>query len=130
LFDNRALFAHLQAAMLIHPPNPLHDTMGRPRAFDRESHDRFQALLERHGDRAQLDAKREVMEAVRCGHRRPGTSGQWTRYQRLAARVALRQPAALEPRGDSPALQAWQQFLDRAEAVTSHATVSARSRGD
>jgi hypothetical protein len=91
------------------PPSAIHDAHGRRQPFDPARHASFQALLAVHGDPACLEAKRQTLAAVRAG-RAPFDTPSYSRAQRLARRVALRQLA--ETDGPSPALAQWRAAFD------------------
>jgi hypothetical protein len=69
----------------------------------------FDALLASYGDPSCLQAKRETLAAVRAGAP-PRDIAAYTRAQRLARRVALRQLARTE--GPGAALTAWREAFD------------------
>jgi hypothetical protein len=73
-------------------------------------HQRFQALFSAYGDPGCIDAKRETAAAVRSG-KAPFDVPSYSRAQRLARRVALRQLAQSE--GPSPCLSAWREAFDQ-----------------
>ncbi len=86
------------------------DLLGRQIPFDRMRYDRFQGLLRRYGDTAQVAAKCEIIRAVLGGEppspdplAQPGAT-------RRAASLALRQLASLN--ADPVLLQRWRKCLD------------------
>jgi len=91
------------------PASAIRDMHGARQQFDRGRHEAFQRLLADYGDASCLNAKRETTEAVRSG-RPPREEPSYTRSQRLARRVALRQIAHID--GPSPALAAWKNAFD------------------
>jgi len=93
----------------IFPASAIHDTHGRWWPFDAAKHEAFQALLLAYGDPACLKAKSETVGAVRAA-RPPLDAPSYSRAQRLARRVALRQLAQTD--GPSPALAKWQKVFD------------------
>lgn len=93
------------------PASAIHDAHGTRRQFDMERHEAFQRLLARHGDPLCMTAKRETIAAVLSG-KPPFDDASYTRAQRLARRVALRQMA--QTNGPSRALSAWQSAFDSA----------------
>jgi hypothetical protein len=95
----------------IFPASAIHDEHGRRRPFDAAKHQAFQSLLAEYGDPLCLKAKRDTMDAVRES-RPPRDDPSYTRAQRLARRVALRQAAQIS--GPSRALAAWQAAFDAA----------------
>lgn len=93
----------------IFPASAIHDTHGRRRPFDAAKHETFQALLLALGDLACIKAKSETVGAVRAA-RPPLDAPSYSRAQRLARRVALRQLAQTD--GPSPVLAEWQKVFD------------------
>ena len=86
-----------------------HDTRA---AFNSHNHARFQTILEQFGDADCLHAKRETVAAVKAGEP-PVDRAAYSRKQRLARRVALRQLRQLEQH--SPVLDDWIRKFDRHE---------------
>jgi hypothetical protein len=95
----------------LYPPHPLHDQHGRPRPFRSDAHTAFQALLDRHGDPASVDLKRQVVEAVSAGRAPAALQLPDDRAARAVIRVALRQLQAISAVSD--ALPAWIAAWDR-----------------
>ena len=93
----------------IFPASAIRDDHGRRRRFDRARHEAFQRLLLEYGDPACVEAKSETVRAVRAAMP-PRDPPEYSRAQRLARRVALRQLAQID--GASPALEAWRQMFD------------------
>lgn len=93
------------------PPNAIRDAHGRRQRFDIAKHESFQRLLAEHGDPLCMKAKSDTIAAIRAG-RPPFDEPSYTRAQRLARRVALRQIAQTD--GPSQALAAWQKVFDPA----------------
>jgi hypothetical protein len=93
----------------IFPPNAIRDEHGAPRPFDAARHESFQKLLSAYGYPGCMDAKRETAEGVRSG-KPPFDVPTYSRAQRLARRVALRQLAHTD--GPSPCLDAWRKEFD------------------
>ncbi len=98
--------------MHLYPAHPLKCTAGRPRDFDRASHDAFQALLDRFGPPQIIDVKRQATTAMRNAVAPESFSMPAAREQRTALRVWLRQMSALEP--DDPVVAKWRQAFDNA----------------
>jgi hypothetical protein len=73
--------------------------------------ERFQPLFSAYGDPRCIDAKRDTAAAVRSG-KTPFDVPSYSRAQRLARRVALRQLAQSD--GTSPCLDAWREAFDQA----------------
>lgn len=94
----------------IFPASSIHNAHGRRRPFNAAKHEAFQKLLLAYGDPACLEAKSETVGAVRAA-KPPLDAPTYSRAQRLARRVALRQLAQTD--GPSPALAAWQERFDR-----------------
>jgi hypothetical protein len=94
----------------IFPPNAIRDPHGARWPFDAARHDGFQRLLQAYGDPGCVAAKRETIAAVR-GAETPRDVPGYSRAQRSARRVALRQLAQTD--GRSPSLEAWQKAFDR-----------------
>ena len=93
------------------PASAIRDIHGGRQPFDIARHGAFQQLLADYGDANCLKAKRETMAAIRAG-RTPRDEPSYTRAQRLARRVAIRQFSHTD--GTSPALAAWQELFDPA----------------
>jgi hypothetical protein len=93
------------------PTNAIHNFHGRRQQFDIAKHEAFQTVLAEHGDALCMKAKLETIAAVRAG-RPPLDESSYTRPQRLARRVALRQMAQID--GPSRALAAWRNAFDSA----------------
>jgi uncharacterized protein DUF6925 len=93
----------------IFPASAILDAHGGRREFDLAKHEAFQALLAHYGDPLYLRAKRETVAAIGAG-KPPLDEPSYTRAQRLARRVALRQLAQVS--GPSQALSAWREAFD------------------
>lgn len=93
------------------PAATIRNPHGERQQFDISKHEAFQAVLAEHGDSLCVKAKFETIAAVRAG-RPPLDEPSYTRPQRLARRVALRQLAQID--GPSRALAAWQDAFDAA----------------
>ena len=93
----------------IFPASAIHDEHGKRAPFDASRHRSFQALYALYGDPACREAKAHTIASVRAAHP-PREDASYTRAQRLARRVALRQLAQTE--GCSAALMAWQERFD------------------
>lgn len=94
----------------IFPASAIHDAHGkRAPFFDAGRHGIFQSLLEAYGDRACAQAKTDTFTSVRAAAA-PRDVSSYSRAQRLARRVALRQLAQTD--GPSPALTAWREMFD------------------
>ena len=89
----------------VYPAHPLRDQLGRKRAFRREHHAAFQALLERYGVPQLWALKQQVVEAATAGRGPDTVSLPRDRFARATVRVALRQLTAAEP--SSLALTEW-----------------------
>lgn len=100
---------HLLPCAEMFPASAVQDAHGRRQRFDIAKHEAFQALLGEHGDPLCRKAKRETVAAVRGG-RPPFDDSSYTRAQRLARRVALRQLAQTD--GQSQTLSAWREAFD------------------
>jgi hypothetical protein len=94
----------------IFPGSAIHDGHGKRVPFDNTRFESFQALLAVHGDPACSRAKSETIAAIRTSQP-PRDVPTYSRAQRLARRVALRQLAQTD--GPSPALTAWRESFDR-----------------
>jgi len=93
------------------PPSAIRDMHGSRKPFDIARHHAFQQILADYGDANCLKAKRETIAAIRAGHA-PRDEPSYTRAQRLARRVAIRQCSQTD--GTSRALAAWQELFDLA----------------
>lgn len=98
----------------IFPSSSIHDAHGRRKPFDAAKHSTFQALLDKYGDRECVSAKIETCAAVRAGQA-PTEVITYTRAQRLARRVALRQ--LLYTDGPSHTLSMWREKFDSDKQV-------------
>ncbi len=94
----------------LHPASPVTDGMGERRAFEREAHEVFQALLAHHGPAAYVAEKTRIMDAALGGAAPDAFPPPETRLGRAAARIALRQ--LRETHGQSPALDRWLAHFD------------------
>ncbi len=94
----------------IFPPNAIHDEHGKRTAFDAGRYETFQYLFAVFGDPACSKAKADTFACVRAALP-PQNDPSYSRAQRLARRVALRQLAQAD--GPSPALTAWRELFDR-----------------
>ena len=101
------------APLIAYPPNPVTDSAGRPRPFDRAAHAAFQDMLAAWGAPAALAAKRNTEAAIARGAPPPVPGEPMARAERTARRVALRQLCCLHD-GPSPALDAWRQAFEPA----------------
>jgi hypothetical protein len=99
----------------LYPAHPLRDQLGRKRAFRREHHAAFKALLERYDVPELVTLKRQVLEAATAGRGPDTMCLRSDRSARATVRVALRQLSAAEPL--SPALIAWLSAHDRLDPV-------------
>ena len=75
----------------VYPPHPLKDALGRPRPFDAQSHNAFQALLHAYGDPELVDIKTRAIAALRVGDDPYSLSAPGSRFSRNALRVAILQ---------------------------------------
>ncbi len=94
----------------IFPPNAIHDEHGERTGFDASRHETFQSLFAVYGDPACSKAKADTFTSVRAAMP-PRDDPSYSRAQRLARRVALRQLAQAD--GSSPALTGWREMFDR-----------------
>ncbi len=93
----------------IFPASAIHDEHGKRAPFDAVRHETFQALFAAYGDPACIQAKADTFTSVRASAL-PCDVPFYSRAQRLARRVALRQLAQID--GPSPALTAWREQFD------------------
>lgn len=97
------------------PAHPVKDAMGRPRAFDDDAFETFEALLVAWGDPGLVALKQAVRSRLAEGRAPDACPPSPTRFARHALRVALRQQAAA---GDhSPALKTWSAAFDPRDAA-------------
>ena len=94
----------------IFPASAIHDEHGKRVPFDVIRHQAFQSLLAAYGDPACCKAKADTFASVRAAEP-PRDVSSYSRAQRLARRVALRQLAQTDE--SSPALTAWRERFDR-----------------
>lgn len=93
----------------IFPASAIHDEHGKRTTFDLTKHETFQSLFALYGDPACGYAKADTFASVRAAEP-PRDVSCYSRAQRLARRVALRQLAQTD--GPSPALAAWREMFD------------------
>jgi hypothetical protein len=94
----------------IFPASAIHDAHGKRAPFDAIRHQTFQSLFAVYGDPACCKSKADTFAAVRAA-KPPAEVPAYSRAQRLARRVALRQLAQTD--GPSPTLSAWRGVFDR-----------------
>jgi len=100
-----------QPCMFLYPANALYDRWGRPRQFDRRAHSAFQQLLLRFGDGRYVFAKQIVLEAIASGSTPDEVDlTSWSRRERMAVRVAVRQLAA-QGRGNA-GIERWASWSE------------------
>ena len=75
----------------VYPPHPLKDTLGRPRPFDAQCHNAFQALLRAYGNSELVDVKARAFAALRVGDDPSSLAIPGSRCSRTALRVAILQ---------------------------------------
>lgn len=75
----------------VYPPHPAKDALGRERAFDRNHHDAFQAILRDYGDPTFLALKQQVLDAIIAGADPSAITVPDQRFARTNIRVTLRQ---------------------------------------
>lgn len=92
-------------AVTLCPAHPAMDPLGRPRPFDPERHEAFQALLVEHGDPLLGVLKSDVVAAVRSGRGPENALVGNDPAGRATVAVAIRQLAVMD--GTSGALAAW-----------------------
>jgi hypothetical protein len=102
------------ASATIYPANPLRDVLGRPKAFAAHEHQAWITLFEAHALDDLREVKRATIERVERGEA-PNSATSFSRAERLAIRVALRQHRVT--RGDSVALASWRAAFDRPEGI-------------
>ena len=94
----------------IFPASAIQGEHGKRVRFEVSRHQAFQSLLAAYGDPACCKAKADTFASVRAAEP-PREVSSYSRAQRLARRVALRQLAQTD--GSSPALTAWRERFDR-----------------
>ncbi len=94
----------------IFPASAIHDEHGRRAPFDLIRHETFESLFVQYGDPACSKAKADTFASVRADAP-PRDVSSYSRAQRLARRVALRQLAQTD--GPSTGLTAWREMFDR-----------------
>ncbi len=92
------------------PPHPIltHDGEVKP-SFDRDAYDTFQSMLKEFGASDLIQAK-EGVETARAAFIGPPDPASFSRAERTAIRVALRQAALIDP-GD-PVVMDWQAAFE------------------
>ncbi|MGE0282883.1 MAG: hypothetical protein AB7P20_20030 [Rhizobiaceae bacterium] len=103
----------------LHPGNPVIGPMGEERPFDPELHHDFQMILARYGLSESASAKIGIQDAILRGKDPISYDMPAGRFERAAARIALRQlgRAALH-KGDAATqerLSAWQAHFDHGD---------------
>ena len=107
---NVALPVGLVPGAEIFPASAIHDEHGKRVRFDVIRHQAFQSLFAVYADPTCSKAKADTFASVRAAES-PRDVSSYSRAQRLARRVALRQLAQTD--GSSPALTAWRERFDR-----------------
>lgn len=79
------------ACLWFYPAHPIQDAKGMPRPFDSSAHLAFQELLREYGHRCSVEIKKKVFLAVRKGIDPARLPAPQSRFERIAAKVALRQ---------------------------------------
>jgi hypothetical protein len=102
------------AAATIYPANPLRDVLGRPKAFTAHEHQAWTTLFDAYSLDDLREVKRATIEHVERGEA-PDAATSYSRVERLAIRVALRQYRVV--RGDSTVLASWRTAFDRPEGI-------------
>ena len=103
--------AYHRACAYLYPKHPLMDNLGNRKAYDRDAHAQFTALMERWGDTSVLAERQRTIQAVAAGvdagrHKAPADA-----KGRNALRVAIRELA--QQTGNSDIIDAWRTRFDR-----------------
>jgi hypothetical protein len=111
--DNDAPAYH-RACAYLYPKHPLVDNLGKRKAYDRDAHAHFTALMERWGDPRFLAERRRTMRAIRAGEDARRYQAPTDSKGRYALRIAIRELA--QQMGDTDIIQAWRSRFDRVRA--------------
>ena len=114
--DDNDAPAYYRACAYLYPKHPLMDNLGNRKAYDRDAHAHFTALMERWGDAAFLAEKQRATRAMRAGvdaHRYRAPADAKGRH---ALRIAIRERA--QQMGDTAVIDAWRSRFDRVPPPT------------
>ncbi len=103
--------AYHRACACLYPKHPLMDNLGNRKAYDRDAHAQFTALMERWGDAAFLEEKQRAVRAMRAGVDARRYRAPADRKGRHALRIAIRELA--QQTGDADVIDAWRSRFDR-----------------
>ncbi|RME99037.1 MAG: hypothetical protein D6773_13515, partial [Alphaproteobacteria bacterium] len=107
----------------LHPENPVVDPLGRDRAFNTQSFERFQAILRAWGPADYVAIKDAVWKALDAGAPPESFRPPNTRLGRAALRNALRQSARIARHEDCrqglKAIERWRERFDRQAGAAS-----------
>lgn len=105
-----------RACVYLYPRHPLVDPFGNRRAYDRDAHLRFTALMDSWGDRAFVAEKRRATEAMRARVEARDYRAPVDRRGRRALRIAIRELA--QEGGDTAVIADWRRRFDRVRPPT------------
>jgi hypothetical protein len=105
-----------RACAYLYPKHPLMDPLGNRRAYDRDAHLQFTALMECWGDAAFVAEKRRATEAMRARMHARDYRAPHDRRARHALRIAIRELA--QQAGDTPVIADWRGRFDRVRPPT------------
>jgi hypothetical protein len=109
--ENNDAPAYHRACAYLYPTHPLMDNLGKRKAYDRDAHAQFSALMQRWGDPVCNAERERAMQAIRAGvdpgrYRTPDSA-----KGRRALRIAIRESA--QQMGASDIIDAWRRRFDR-----------------
>ena len=105
-----------RACVYLYPRHPLVDSLGNRKAYDREAHAHFTALMERWGDAGFVAEKRRAERAMRAGVSARDYRIPASRNDRHALRIAIRELA--QESDDMGVVSEWRRRFDRVRAPT------------
>lgn len=108
--DNDAPAYH-RACAYLYPRHPLMDNLGNCRAYDRDAHERFTALMKRWGDAAFLAERQRAIQAVHAGVHAHRYRAPTNTRGRRALRITIRELA--QQMGDTDIINDWRKRFDR-----------------
>ena len=108
--------AYHRACATLYPKHPLMDNLGNRKAYDRDAHAHFTALMDRWGDAAFLTHKRQAIRAMRGGVIARRYQAPTDAKGRHALRIAIRELA--QQMGDTDIIDAWRRRFDRVRPPT------------
>jgi hypothetical protein len=110
--------AYYRACAYLYPKHPMIDNLGNRKAYDRDAHAQFTALMERWGDASFLAERQRATRALRTGMDARHYQAPADAKGRYALRIAIRELA--QQMGDSDIIEAWRTRFDRLRPPSGH----------